>query len=151
MLAKALPMVPPAPAAPVALPNAVDAVPVAVAGDVAAVAEPEVVDAVAVVPANDGRPMENAGDGGANIAEDDGRTAQEGDDSICVICHDTIDQKDQANIHFHWCGHVFHRFCMMDWKQVARLPDVDCPNRCHTLLHNGALNGVLMLDQIIFH
>ena len=140
------PPAPPASIAPVPVQNA--PVPaVVVADDVAAaVAEPEAEPVAEPVAVDAVVPDEHAGD--ANIAEGDGRTEEQGDESVCVICHDTIDKTDQANTHFHWCGHVFHRFCMMDWKQVSRKPYVDCPNRCQTLLQNGRLNGVLMLDQI---
>ena len=113
---------PPASIAPVPVQNA--PVPaVVVADDVAAaVAEPEAEPVAEPVAVDAVVPAEHAGD--ANIAEGDGRTEEQGDESVCVICHDTIDKTDQANTHFHWCGHVFHRFCMMDWKQVS--PETLC-------------------------
>ena len=54
--------------------------------------------------------------------------APEGEEGpLCVICQDVIISDGSAL----WCGHVFHRQCLVEWRDCANKTIRDCPYRCH--------------------
>ena len=47
---------------------------------------------------------------------------------ICVICQDDL----SGDLITLWCGHKFHRSCVMEWRDVCRKSENHCPYRCET-------------------
>lgn len=29
-----------------------------------------------------------------------------------------------------FCGHTYHRFCILEWRRVSRRGELECPLRC---------------------
>lgn len=47
---------------------------------------------------------------------------------ICVICQDDL----SGDLITLWCMHKFHRSCIMEWRDVSRKSEEQCPYRCET-------------------
>lgn len=56
------------------------------------------------------------------------RVSEEEDGPICIICQDTM-ARPQDNLAL-FCGHVFHRLCVLEWRVCANKTEMDCPLRC---------------------
>lgn len=50
----------------------------------------------------------------------------EDDENVCVICLESLD--DKQSIHFH-CGHIFHLHCILEWiyNLFEKNADISCP------------------------
>ena len=55
---------------------------------------------------------------------------EDGDDqAICVICQDVMRPQGAETMAL-FCGHRFHKLCVLEWRICAGKGERDCPYRC---------------------
>ena len=101
--------------------GAVPDVPVAVAAD----AETSAADGAVVAVVSDGGAA--VAGGLAHVGTTPSMAGDERND-ICVICQDDL----SGDLITLWCTHKFHRSCIMEWRDVSRKSEQNCPYRCET-------------------
>ena len=76
------------------------------------------------VPAADGEPQEAVA-----VAAPVENSESVGDDfPLCCICQQNLLGSDEREATL--CGHVFHKYCLEQWRVQARKGPLDCPYRC---------------------
>ena len=72
---------------------------------------------------------------------------QEEDEALCCICQDVI---SSAPVETLWCGHVFHVYCVVEWRQLCRKTVMDCPYRCSPVQPGQPIQILVACSQIAF-
>ena len=53
---------------------------------------------------------------------------EEGEGPLCIICRAVMHNHEAREAIF--CGHTFHRLCLIEWRICANKGPQDCPFRC---------------------
>lgn len=53
------------------------------------------------------------------------------DGPLCIFCRSNMNSNEDCEAL--WCGHAFHRVCLVEWRICAGKGPQDCPMRCQSL------------------